>query len=34
LPLKKPAGHREAKCRIEQMHLSHRHPPQSESTPR
>ena len=27
LPLENPAGHREAKCRIEQMHLPHRHPP-------
>ena len=27
LPFKNPTGHREAKCRIEQMHLSHRHPP-------
>ena len=27
LPLKNPAGHRKAKCRIEQMHLSHSHPP-------
>ena len=32
LPLENPAGHRKANRRVEQVHLSHKHPPNPEST--